>query len=64
MKLKPVEKEVLQTIQKFYPNSWKEVRDVYEEMGSFDDTVKLLEHSTSLGISTYDIMLIINDFKL
>ncbi len=63
MKLKPIEEEILQTIQKFYPNSWKEIRNTYEEMGSFDDTVKVLEHSNSLAISVYDLMSIINDFQ-
>lgn len=42
MILTPFEKEMLQTIQRFYPNSWYEVSIVYEIVGSFDNTSKVL----------------------
>ncbi len=63
MKLTPIEEDILQTIQRHFPNSWKEVRDVYEEMKSIDDTIKILEHSTSLGIDVISMISIIKSYK-
>jgi len=45
------EHKVLKVIQAYYPVSWKELRQVYDLLKSFDKTVKAIESALRIGES-------------
>ena len=62
-----LERDVLLSIQKYYPLSGSEIGVVYTTLGSFDMTIKCIEYATSYAISYVDaareIKIVVGKFK-
>jgi hypothetical protein len=48
-KLTPFEKEMLQTIQKYYPVSWHDTESVWNILKSYDKVINCIESAQSFG---------------
>ena len=63
MKLTGQQKEIIKVISKTTVYTEDEVLKIYEVVGSFDETIKIMRHSVFLGILPEDIISIIKDFE-
>jgi len=63
-KLTEQQKEIIKAISKTTIYTERQVFKVYKKVGSFDKTVKIMDHSSRLGTIPEDIIYIINDFNL
>jgi len=59
MELTPIEKDLLQIIQRYFPNSWGEVLNAYLGTKSFDDTIKILEYARSHGMDIFGVLSVV-----
>ena len=59
-KLTPLENQILKDIYQSSFFSFDTVIFIYDRVGSFDNTIKIIEHSQLLKMSPYDIINIID----
>jgi len=62
-KLTSQEKEIVKAIAKTTIYTEVDIWKVYNIVGSFDKTLKIMKHSVLLGVTPYDMIGIINDFN-
>ncbi|HDY88081.1 MAG TPA: hypothetical protein ENH82_08220 [bacterium] len=62
-KLTKQEKEIVQAVARTTVFNDIDVWKVYDILKSFDDTIKVLKHSSLLGITPYDMISIIKEYK-